>query len=189
MGKKLYTEAAAAAALVAGNEAGLNFFFELYYTPLIFFSLRLTADQSAAEDIVTEAFLKLWNNREEIKNLGYIKPYLYRVVHNAAIDFLRRQKTRSAGEKELQYLSPLFEGTVLARLIETEFHHQVYLSLKSLPPRMGAVFRMFYLQGKTCQQIAKELKVSVHTVRNQRKRALALLRQDLLLLLVLIGIW
>lgn len=189
MGKKLYTEAAAAAALVDGNEAGLNFFFELYYTPLIFFSLRVTSDQSASEDIVTEAFLKLWNNRDEIKNPSYIKPYLYRVVHNATIDFLRRQKTRNAGEKELQYLSPSFEGTVLARLIETEFHHQMHLSLKNLPPRMGAVFRMFYLQGKNCHEIAAELKVSVNTVRAQRQRALALLRQDLLLLLVLVCAW
>lgn len=185
MSKKLYTEAEAATALVQGNEAGLNFFFELYYTPLTWFSLRLTNDQTAAEDIVTEAFLKLWKHRDEIKNPDYIKTYLYRVVQNAAIDLLRSRKRRSAGDKELKYLTPLSEGTILARLVETEFHHQIFLSLNNLPPRMGKVFRMFYLQGKTYQEIADELQISIHTVRNQRLRALQLLRQELMLLFVL----
>ena len=180
MSKKLYTEAEASTALVQGNEAGLNFFFELYYTPLTWFSLRLTDDQTAAEDIVTEAFLKLWKHRAEIKNPEYIKTYLYRVVQNAAIDLLRSRKRRTIGDKELQYLTPLSEGTILARLVETEFHHQIFLSLNNLPPRMGKVFRMFYLQGKTYQEIADELQISIHTVRNQRLRALQLLRQELL---------
>lgn len=186
MGKNAFTEAEAATALVRGNEAGLNYFFELYYTPLLWFSLRLTSERSAAEDIVTEAFLTLWNNRDEIRTPIYIKHYLYRVVQNAAIDLIRLRKKKSVRNEEFQYLSPASDNNVLARLIETEFHHQVYLTLNNLPPRMGKVFRMFYLQGKSCQQIAEELQVSIHTVRNQRLRALELLRQNVLTLVLLL---
>jgi RNA polymerase sigma-70 factor (ECF subfamily) len=182
VGKKLYAEAEAAAALVKGHEEGLNFFFELYYTPLIWFSLRLTSDQSAAEDIVTEAFLRLWNTRGDIYNSGYIKRYLYRIVQNLAMDFVRKKRRTDVRDKELSYLSPISEESIQARLIETEFHHQIFLSLKQLPPRMARVFRMFYLQGKSYRQIAEELKISIHTVRNQRSRAIELIRQHVLLL-------
>ena len=186
MGKKLNAEAEAAASLVQGEEAGLNFFFELYYTPLTWFALKLTDDEGAAEDVVTEAFLKLWNHRHELKSPAYIKAYLYRVVRNACIDFLRSRKRKAVHEKQAAYLGDISESTVLARLIETEFHHQIFLSLQNLPPRMGKVFRMFYLQGKTYQEIADELKISIHTVRNQKVRALELLREHLLVLMAML---
>jgi RNA polymerase sigma-70 factor (family 1) len=177
--KKLYTDEEALQALLEGREQGLDHFFNCYYSPLTYFVLKLTGDQQLAEDITSEAFVKLWHRREELSGEGSLKAYLYRMVRNAAIDHMRMQKRTSAALTGLVQTSHESEAPVLHRMIESEMLDQVYRSLQHLPPKCSQVFRMFYLQGKSYAEIADELGLSPHTVRNQKARALRLLKTKL----------
>ena len=55
----------------------------------------------------------------------------------------------------------------------------IFKSLSILPPKCRKVFTLFYLEGKTYEEIADELRVSINTVRNHKMRALSLLRGEL----------
>jgi RNA polymerase sigma-70 factor (ECF subfamily) len=55
----------------------------------------------------------------------------------------------------------------------------IYKSFHSLPPKMGKVFRMLYIEGKDYKQIAEELNTTVNAVRNQKAKGLLLLREKL----------
>jgi len=161
-----------------GEEKGFSFFFREYHAALCYFSFRIIKDKDNAEDIVSEAYVKLWERHSGFDNLGSIRSFLYTVVHNASIDFLRQNKKRSAYSKEIAYLDEEKESYVLQQIIETETYREIVASLKKLPPKCREIFRMIYFEGKDYAEIANELKLSINTIRVQKARALAILRQQ-----------
>lgn len=123
--------------------------------------------------------MRLWNNREKLNNPGSVKSYLFRTVRNASIDHLRRKDREEKGKRSLIQLHPLHEKDILAGMIETETYIQIHRAIESLPPKCREVFKRFYIEGKSYQEIADELQISVHTVCNQKARALKLFREKL----------
>jgi RNA polymerase sigma-70 factor (family 1) len=180
MEQRPLTDAQATTLLRAGREEGLKHFFHQYDTALSYFALRMIEDEAAAEDIVADAFVKLWERCTQIAPHSSIKAYLYSMVRNASIDYLRRKKREKLHLKEVVYLQPISEPDLYALEIEAKIHHNLYEAIKDLPPRMGQVFRMFYFQRKPLAQIAAELQVSVNTVRNQKTQALLFLRKSVM---------
>jgi len=184
LARNAHNNATALAALLAGDEGGLAFFFDAYYRPLAHFAYRLTSDQSLAEEIAAEAFVKLWDYRDRLTEEGSIKAWLYSTVRNSAIDHLRRARRMRVNEQGLQAAEPLAQ-TVLQEMIHAETIRQVVAVLQTLPPKCRQVFRLFFLQGKSYDEIARELQISPHTVRNQKIRAIRLIREKMLPLLLL----
>lgn len=181
MGKQSWSEEEALQALREGRERGLDHYFGLYYAPLTYFAFKLLEDQYLAEEIASEAFIKLWCHREQLSEEGSIKAWLYSTVRNAAIDHLRKAKRLRVSEAGLQTPETV-ERSVLLRMIDTETISQVIRTLETLPPKCRQVFQKFYFQGKTHEEIARELNLSPHTVRNQRIRAVRLLKEKITLL-------
>ncbi|MEJ7820689.1 MAG: sigma-70 family RNA polymerase sigma factor [Chitinophagaceae bacterium] len=174
--QKPITEEDAYIALLSGNERGLDFFFNRYYSPLIFYSNSLTNSHSVAQEITSEAFVKLWKVKETIEDWRKVRFLLYRIVYNASIDFLREQKTLKRNKKDLYYRTEQNEIPSVYKLIEVETYNQLYLLLQNLPPRARQIFRMFYFENKSIKQIAHEIGISVNTVKTQKQRAIKTLR-------------
>jgi len=66
---------------------------------LLQYTARITGDSSTAQDIVQDAFIKLWKSEYE-KVHSYLLKWLYRACRNAAIDYLRKEKrTENMDEK------------------------------------------------------------------------------------------
>ena len=165
-------------ALQRGEERGLDFYFHLYYAPLFSFAASMLHDEEPAREIVSEAFVKLWNNRTTIQAVQTVKSLLYRMVRNASIDYLRQQQRVKKMHQDVIQLQPLSESAVLEKLIATETHHYLYTLVNSLPLRCRQVFQMFYLQDKALKEIAEELGISVNTVKSQKQRAIQLLKEN-----------
>lgn len=177
MREKLFTEEEAYIALASGNERGLDFFFNRYYSPLLFYSLSLTNNHSTAQEIASEAFVRIWKNRDTIVEWRKVKFLLYRIVYNASIDYIRQQKALKRNTKDLHQISERSEKSVLDKLIEVETYNYLYLLLQNLPPRSRQIFQMFYFQNKAIKEIAKELGISVNTVKTQKLRAIQTLKE------------
>jgi RNA polymerase sigma factor (sigma-70 family) len=77
------------------------------------------------------------------------------------------------------YLDEIDDSNVLKHLVESEMHQLLYKSTQSLPVKCARVFKMFYFEGKSYQEIADELEVSIHTVRNQKARAMELFKEKI----------
>ena len=176
MREKIFTEEEAYIALVSGNERGLDFFFNRYYSPLLFYSTSITNNHSVAQEIASDAFVKLWRAKGTIEEWRKIKFLLYRIVYNASIDYIREQKTLRRNSKDLLQITERSEKAVLDKLIEVETYNYLYLLLQNLPPRSRQIFQMFYFQKKAIKEIAQELGISVNTVKTQKLRAIQMLK-------------
>jgi RNA polymerase sigma-70 factor (family 1) len=184
--KNFHTNEEALAAVVKGREEGLHYFFELYYEPLCYFVFKIVHDTAIAEEITADVFIKLWNNRATLTPNGSVKAMLHEMGRNGSIDYLRKQKRMAVREEGLYYISLQPEKTVLQTLIETETVRQIINTLQSLPPKCSEVFKLSFLFGKTDIEIAAALNLSPHTIRNQKQRAIRLLKEKLLPILFIL---
>lgn len=161
----------------AGQETGFNFVFREFYAALTYFSFSLVKNKEEAEEIAGDALLKIWERREGFENLASIKSFLYTTVRNASLNKLRqwrREANRANGWMPLQDKS---DKEVLHHIIESETYRELLLALNTLPPQCRKIFSMLYIQGKSYQQVARELNLSIATIRSQKARAISLIRQ------------
>lgn len=162
-----------------GNVTAFSHFYHLFYTRLCYFAEGLIADQTAAEDIVEEVFVKLWNKRGNFETEKNIRAFLFISTKNACLDFLRHERSVEQSREAWQYLAADQEDYVLNRIIESEVITTIYDAIERLPTKCRKIFKMSYLDSMKNQEIATRLGISVNTVKNQKVRALQLLRIQL----------
>lgn len=173
-----------------GVPDALQLLLKQFYSPLCLFAERLVANKPAAEDIVGESFIKLWNKRSNFESTQNIKAFLYITVRNACLNYLKRLKRDSLRQKQLAYLTNEKEEFVLNEMIRAEVLKEIMHEISNLPEQCGKVLQLAYFSGLRNQEIAKLMNISVHTVKNQKARAVQLLKlrlkdSDLMALLLL----
>ncbi len=67
------------------------------------YALHMVHQKTEAEDIVQESFIKLWNRRKDVDQKT-VKAYLYRIVHNACLDYFKKKKSQPMLEVQLDHL-------------------------------------------------------------------------------------
>lgn len=157
-----------------GHEAALTYIFTSCYPALCYFSERITSSRVAAEDIVEEAFIKLWNKRSEFSSFPSIKAFLYVVVRNASNSYLKKQKKDDYHNRQFVYLSTASDENL--EIIRTEVITALYNAIETLPRKCQQIFKMSYIEGFKNEQIADILRLSIQTVKNQKTRAIRHLR-------------
>lgn len=160
-----------------GEEKGFNFFFREYYAALSYHSFQIIKDKAVAEEIAGEALMKLWDRHQNFGSLSGIKSFLYTTTRNASLNYIRQQKRTAHRYKEANYLSGNIEKDAFERIAETETYREILMALKTLPPQCRKIFSMLFIEGKEYQQIAKELNLSIATIRSQKARAIMLIKQ------------
>lgn len=178
--KEEYTEAYWMEAFQNGDEKSLAHFFKLHSKSLAYFTTRMLEDKAEADDIVSKCFLKLWQKHDDFKTAQNIKAFLYISCRNACLDYLASLKVRTTAQEK--YISHLQEGeeTILYDVIQTEVLDLVNKEIEELPDKMKVIFKMLYIEGKSTAEIASELDLSIQTVRNQKTKAIAILKNSLL---------
>jgi len=126
-------------------------------TALLRYATRLVKDGAAAQDVVQDAFIKLfqrWSGGEA--DPGHLKSWMYRVVHNGAVDYVRRESQlrllheRTGNEAP----DPLREGTADPMTFE-ERKRMVLGLLDRLHPRARQVVLLRLEQGLSYEEIAR----------------------------------
>lgn len=164
------------AGLKNNDNRAFDHLFDQHFRALCYFASNLVGDKEEAKDIALNSFTKLWSRREYFDTLPNIKAFLYITTRNACLDYLRMLQREDNRRKELAYLQPEAEETIKNQAIESEVLQKIYAEVNNLPRKCRQVFQMSYFQGMSTTDIAGSLNLSESTVRNQRARALQLLR-------------
>jgi RNA polymerase sigma-70 factor (family 1) len=163
-----------------GEEKGFANYFKLHHKPLLYFATRLVKDSALAEDLVEDSFLKLFEKRNTIQSEDTLKGFLFTTVRNACLDKIKQQKLRSVHNIQYAYLTETIKKTVVEEMIRTETFALILKAIEDLPPATQKVFKLFYLEEKSYDEIAAHLNRADGTIRNQKKQALQMLRKKLL---------
>ncbi len=163
-----------------GEEEAFDKLFRDYFPVLSLFAFRLTGDEQEAEDIVQDCFVSLWSRRHALDHIDSIRSYLYTAVRYQCIRY--RKKIRSTNMQDAASAPEIADENlnIEALVVMAETVREIYSLIDLLPPRMQQVFRLYYLEGKSYQEIGKLLKTDPETVRNQRFKALQLIRKTII---------
>ena len=142
-------------------------------------SARQWADCHAdAEDIVQEAFVRYWRNRQGVRDPA---AYLYTCVRRTAVDWLRRkhrQKQQQEGHGPTGPRQPCFEPAGLSAA-EEERRAGMERALDALPTEQRQVVVMKIWGGLTFAAIGQVLSISPNTAASRYRYALEALRRHL----------
>jgi len=156
-----------------GDYSSYNQLFMRYYSRLCALVFGITQSSSASEDVVQELFIRLWVNRAKLEINESISGYLYRSSKNAALNYLRAEKSRL---KSIQNM-PVQEWQSDESLIEQiEFGAALNQCIGQLPERSRDVFMKSRFDGLKQQEISDQLGISVKTIKNQIWKSLQFLK-------------
>lgn len=165
----------------AGDAAALDEALHRYWRPLVSYASRYLSDRDAAEDIVQEAMLRLWEHRRKWSPSDRLRGMLYRMVRNLAINELKKREVRRAwAESPAHHHSPPQATlTPLDLTVRSELRRTIERAIDELPARRREVFILSRYHGHSYREIAELMGISSQTVANQMSAALDYLRQRL----------
>ncbi len=163
--------------LKKGNERAFDFIFREYYKPLSQFSYSIVKEQTIAENIVQDVFIKLWERRESIENATNLFSYMVIMVRNQCVDFLRKEKSSSKLYAKLRFEET--GNTTEEQVLANEFEEKFLKSIMNLPDRCRIAMEMSRLDGFSNKEIAQKMQISVKGVEALIARSLKLLRVEL----------
>lgn len=149
-------------------------------------ALRMLGERNSAEDLVQEAFWRVWRRAGTFElQRGQFAPWLLGIVHNLAIDEMRRRRVRPNPLSTDATDDALLELPDRdADVVETAFANvtaaQVRAALAQLPDAQRQVVELAYYDGLTHQEIAARLNEPLGTVHTRARLALQRLREMLL---------
>lgn len=161
----------------SGDSRMLERLMAAYWSALVQYAGRIVGGSSDPQDVVQEAFIRLWARRERWSSDGSVRSLLYTVTRNAALDERRRQ---ARGEKATQAADPPSPTSLPSEdAAATQLAQSASSAVAALPPKRQEVFRLAREGGLSYAEIAAVMGVSPQTVANQMSLALSDLRRAL----------
>jgi RNA polymerase sigma-70 factor (ECF subfamily) len=155
-----------------------------YSSKLTFFAKEYVLSEEDAENIVQDLFLFLWENRGLLPTIVNLNAYLFTLIKNRCIDFLR---VKLHERNRYEVIQNTFQMELKLKLNSLEFFDSCHLSdenieiliteaIDSLPEKCREIFVLSRFEKMKYQQIADRLQISKHTVENQIAVAVKKLR-------------
>lgn len=163
--------------LKVSDKSAFSALFRALYPDLRWYARGLTGDDEAAEDIVQEAFIRLWDKRAAIEPERSVRAFLYVAVRRRAFNEDRNTRTRRT---LLAMMDEPEKPTSPDEAIDTRLVGQRIRGwIDELPGRRREAFELSRFCGLSYQEIARVMGLSVHTVEKHITNALRHLRQRL----------
>ncbi|WP_316838108.1 RNA polymerase sigma factor [Pedobacter nutrimenti] len=165
--------------LQQGDERALRALYDRHIKQLHYFILRGAKSHALTQDIVHEAFIKIWENRLVLNPNQCTKAYLYTIAKRHMLNLLKRAQHESAILEEIKRNTiPIGSCTDM----EMDFKESSAIfneAINHLPTQMQKVFLSCKIHGLSYKQTADNLGITEGTVNNQMVKALKSLKQFL----------
>lgn len=175
--------AALLARISLGDRAAFKALYDTAAGRLLAVAMRLLNDRGAAEDVVQEVFVSIWNASSEAANPAQRSlAWLCVVTRNRALDVLRRRKpetplhwTNEEGEEVFHDVAA-DTATPLEQLQAEQDSGQLGRCLEALDPEPRLAIMLAYCEGLTHVELAERLKRPLGTIKAWTRRNLLRLR-------------
>ncbi|CAN5499522.1 sigma-70 family RNA polymerase sigma factor [soil metagenome] len=165
-----------------GQAEAFEVVYERHSNAAFSLAYRMCGSRAAAEDVVQEAFLSLWRSGARYDRArGSVRTWTLGIVHNRAIDSLRRSVVHDRRRASDEGIEERFEArerteTEVARLDEAQ---EIRVALEGLPAEQSRVIELAYFGGFTQTEIATMLETPLGTVKGRMRLGLEKMRVQL----------
>ncbi|RKE02253.1 RNA polymerase sigma-70 factor [Marinifilum flexuosum] len=159
------------------NQSSFRLLYETYHAPLFRFAESYVCCPGIAEDIVQDVFIKMWEERIGSINRS-LKAYLFSMVRNRCIDYLRTVKVED--KRKLKLMEALVLSDSVDLSLDEGITRQIKKAIEELPDQCKEVYKMSVYDGLKHAEIAEELDISIDSVKVQVFRAKKGLRKKLM---------
>ncbi|RYF84715.1 MAG: RNA polymerase sigma factor [Chitinophagaceae bacterium] len=157
-----------------GNAAAQRKLYDTYASPMLAVCYRYTKSVADAEDVLQEAFIKVFRSLQQYKGDGELGAWIRRIMVTTAINYLKKNSRYNAelvfGEEHLHAVPAYNPQITLAAKELADL-------IRQLPSGYQTIFNLYAVEGYTHVEIGKILGVQEGTSRSQYARARALLIQ------------
>ncbi len=169
------TDVDLAAALAAGEVDALAKLYDRYGPLAYSVSVRILGDPGKAEDVVQDAFLKLWHSAARFdSHRGSLRTWVITAVRNRSIDYLRGRSAHERQEREIPVETEADgAGSDPWREVAAAIERDVIRdALDSLPPEQRQAVELAYFGGYSHREIAEMIRVPLSTIKGRMRLAL-----------------
>jgi RNA polymerase sigma-70 factor (ECF subfamily) len=162
-----------------GDEKAFAELFRHFYDRLLHFCIQYVHSREAAEEIVSDVFVKIWNRRTELEKVVNLEVYLFVAVKNHSLNYLEQYSSLR--------ISPINEETGIAELTNSidpektmewkEILFRMDQEVSRLPDQCRRVFKLIKEEGFKYKDVAEILNISPRTVETQLFRAMKRLNE------------
>jgi len=150
-----------------GDQKKFSQMMELTSEELLWFAIGFLKNKEIAEEIVSDVYVNIWNNRAHLEKINNLKSYLFVSVRNGCLSHLRKVKNEKIisidSVNEFSFLP--VEGPEDS-LIEKEIIEQIYAAIETLPCKCKLAFTLAKINGLKYREIAEVLGITEKTVNN-----------------------
>ena len=174
-----YTEEELVYQLGLKNQQAFSYLYDNYAPALNAVIYRMVEDQALSEDILQEAFVKIWNNFSSYDKIkGRLFTWMVNITRNLTIDTMRskgykKQNKISGDENSVNNLQDINSG------IERFDSMGVSKQLINLKPDQRQIIDLAYFKGYTQDEISKQLDIPLGPVKTKMRTAILELRKNL----------
>ena len=169
---------------IAGREAGFEELVRRYQRPIAAYIYRMVGDYDAALDLTQEVFIKVYNSLSRYRSEFKFSTWIYKIAHNAAIDFLRRHAVRGqalAGGVDADRREAVVETRRLTPEQESERKErrsEIETVVQLLPSPYRELIVLRHSQDLSYDEIAEVTGLPLGTVKNRLFRAREAMRDE-----------
>ena len=161
-----------------GDAEAFATLYDRHSRPAYSLAYRMMGEQQAAEDLVQDAFLKLWRLATSYRaERASVRTWLLSIVHNRGIDQLRSLASRRRTQEKIEASAPKSQPSeAFAQSWRNSQREQVREALKTLPKEQLKTLELAYFSGYTHAEIAELLDVPLGTVKGRMRLGLKKMR-------------
>ena len=183
---KTFSDVELIASAIKGRESGFEELVRRYQRPIVAYVYRMLDDYEASLDVTQEVFIKVYNSLDKYSSEYKFSTWLYRIAHNAAIDWMRRNsanlqslETENAdGAYQIQLESPAPSPEQLRE--RSEWRSEIDAVVKCLPTVYKELIVLRHSKDLSYDEIAEVTNLPLGTVKNRLFRAREMMREMLI---------
>ena len=175
--KLKYSEEELVVLLAESNQQAFSVLYDNYSRALLGVVKKVIIDDGIAEDILQDAFVKIWNNRQMYNaSKGRLYTWMLNITRNTSIDYLRSKQNKL--DEKIQRGENTVHEANRAHNVETNIDRIGIKNLvDSLKEDQRKLIDMAYFEGYTQEEIAEKLSIPLGTVKTRVRAALMVLRK------------
>lgn len=150
-----------------------------YYDCLLYFSNSFVKCKEAAEEIVEDVFVSVWNKRKTLPGISNLRTYLYVATKNLSINHLQRSgyPFEDLDQLDVYLISPAPSPEHI--IIASEMQQAINKAVGELPPRCRIIYKLVKEDGLRYKEVADILQISPRTVENHIATALRKIAKEI----------